>query len=108
VKILIRATNWVGDAIMAIPALRAVRAKFPDAHMAILARPYVADIYHDQEIADELIAYDWKGIHAGFGGRERLVMSRYCCKMRSMPPGWRGAQKFRVASVMPATVAASC
>jgi heptosyltransferase II len=73
VKILIRATNWVGDAIMAIPALRAVRAKFPDAHMAILARPYVADIYHDQEIADELIAYDWKGIHAGFGGRERLV-----------------------------------
>ena len=25
-KILIRATNWVGDAIMALPALRAVRA----------------------------------------------------------------------------------
>jgi len=73
VKILIRATNWVGDAIMAIPALRAVRAKFPDAQIAILARPYVADIYRHQQIADELIAYDWKGIHAGFGGRERLA-----------------------------------
>jgi heptosyltransferase-2 len=73
VKILIRATNWVGDAIMAIPALRAVRANFPDAHLAILARPYVADIYRHQQIADELIAYDWKGIHAGFAGRERLV-----------------------------------
>src|SRR5271170_7051078 len=72
-KILIRATNWVGDAIMAIPALRAVRTKFPDAHIAILARPYVADIYRYQQIADDLIAYDWKGIHAGFAGRERLA-----------------------------------
>lgn len=72
-KILIRATNWVGDAIMAIPALRAVRARFPEAHIAILARPYVADIYRHQEIADELIAYDVQGIHAGFSGRERLA-----------------------------------
>lgn len=72
-KILIRATNWVGDAIMAIPALRAVRAKFPDAHIAILARPYVVDIYRHQQIADELIAYDWKGGHAGLSGRERLA-----------------------------------
>ncbi len=72
-KILVRATNWVGDAIMAIPALRAVRAKFPDAQIAILARPYVADIYRHQQVADELIAYDWKGIHAGFAGRERLA-----------------------------------
>jgi heptosyltransferase-2 len=71
-KILIRATNWVGDAIMAIPALRAVRAKFPDAHIAILARPYVGDIYRHQQIADQLIAYDWKGVHAGFAGRGRL------------------------------------
>jgi len=43
-RILIRATNWVGDAIMALPALRAVRGRFPEAEIAILARPYVADI----------------------------------------------------------------
>jgi len=73
VKILVRATNWVGDAIMAIPALRAVRAKFPEAHIAILARTYVADIYRGQQIADELIGYDWKGRHAGLAGRERLA-----------------------------------
>ena len=72
-KILIRATNWVGDAIMAIPAIRAVRTHFPDARVAILARPYVADIYCDQQVADELIAYDVKGIHAGLTGRERLA-----------------------------------
>jgi heptosyltransferase-2 len=73
VNILIRTTNWVGDAIMALPALRAVRAKFSDAQIAIVARPYVADIYRDQQICDQLINYDASCIHAGFSGRERLA-----------------------------------
>src|SRR5712664_2977942 len=68
-----RATNWVGDAIMALPALRAVRKRFPDAEIAIVARPYVADIYRDQEICNQLIPYHPKGLHAGFFGRERLA-----------------------------------
>src|SRR5467141_5378894 len=72
-KILIRATNWIGDAIMALPALRAVRKRFPEAEIAIVGRPYVADIYRDQEICDQLIPYDPKGLHAGFSGRERLA-----------------------------------
>jgi heptosyltransferase-2 len=73
VKILIRATNWVGDAIMALPALRAVRNRFPEASIAIVARRYVADIYRGEEICDELIAYDPQTIHAGLAGRERLA-----------------------------------
>lgn len=72
-KLLIRATNWVGDAIMALPALRAVRGRFPEAEIAILARPYVADIYRDQQICNRLIAYDSHGKHAGILGRERLA-----------------------------------
>ena len=70
---MIRATNWVGDAIMALPALRTVRAKFADAHIAIVARPYVADIYRGQGVCDELIAYDPCGAEKGLGGRERLA-----------------------------------
>jgi heptosyltransferase II len=73
VKILIRATNWVGDAIMALPALRVVRKRFSEEEIAILARPYVADIYRDQGICNQLIPYDPKDLHAGFSGRERLV-----------------------------------
>lgn len=72
-KILIRATNWVGDAILALPALRAVRNRFPEAEIAILARPYVADIYRDQQICNQLIVYDYSNAHAGFFGRERLA-----------------------------------
>jgi lipopolysaccharide heptosyltransferase II len=73
VRILIRATNWVGDAIMALPALRAVRTRFPDAEITIIARPYVADIYRDQQICDQFINYEIQGIHAGISGRERLA-----------------------------------
>jgi lipopolysaccharide heptosyltransferase II len=72
-KILIRGTNWVGDAIMALPALRSVRRRFPEAELSILARPYVADLYRSQGVADHLIPYDTRGAHRGLGGRERLA-----------------------------------
>ena len=72
-KVLIRATNWVGDAIMALPALRAVRGRYPEAEISVVARPYVADIYRDQEICDRLVAYDPRGLHKGIAGRERLA-----------------------------------
>lgn len=72
-KILIRATNWVGDAVMSLPAIRTVRTRFPDAHIAILGRPYVVDLYREQGIADDLIPYDSPGQHDGLGGVEKLA-----------------------------------
>ncbi|MGC1618609.1 MAG: lipopolysaccharide heptosyltransferase II [Candidatus Acidiferrum sp.] len=57
-RILIRATNWVGDAIMALPALRAVRSRFPEYEITILARPYVAAIYKNQQICDNTMLVD--------------------------------------------------
>jgi ADP-heptose:LPS heptosyltransferase len=32
-RILIRGTNWLGDAVMTTPALLRLREKFPDAHI---------------------------------------------------------------------------
>jgi len=72
VKILVRATNWVGDAVMSLPALRAIRGRWPQAEIAVLARPWVADLYRDQDCADRLLVYEHRGRHRGFLGRERL------------------------------------
>jgi heptosyltransferase-2 len=72
-KILVRATNWVGDAVMSIPALRAIRGRWPNAEIVILARPWVADLYRGQGYADRILIYETKGKHKGFWGRERLA-----------------------------------
>lgn len=58
---------------MALPALRTVRSLFPESEIAVVARPYVADLYRDQQVCDQLIAYDPSGEHAGLSGRERLA-----------------------------------
>ena len=58
---------------MALPSLRSVRKRFPEAEIAIVARPYVADIYRDQEICNQLILHDPKVLQAGYSGRERLA-----------------------------------
>jgi len=59
-NILIRATNWVGDAVMCLPAMRAIRGRFPQAHIAILAKPAVADLYARESCANEVIRYTAK------------------------------------------------
>ncbi|MBE0660734.1 MAG: lipopolysaccharide heptosyltransferase II [Bryobacteraceae bacterium] len=56
-RLLVRATNWVGDAVMSLPALAALRRRFPDSHIAILARPWVAGLYRHEPFADEIIPY---------------------------------------------------
>ena len=52
-----RATNWVGDAVMSLPALRALRGRYPAAHIAILAKPWVGDLYGREPFCDEVIPY---------------------------------------------------
>ena len=72
-KILVRATNWVGDAVMAIPALEAIRKSRSGAEIVLLARPSVADLYREQGYADRVIVYENRDRHRGIWGRERLA-----------------------------------
>src|SRR3954463_10220732 len=56
-KILIVQPNWVGDAVMATPTLRAVRELYPEAHISYLLRRYVKPIYGGMPWVDQLISY---------------------------------------------------
>jgi heptosyltransferase-2 len=80
-KILIRATNWVGDAVMSLPAIRAVRDRFPDAEIAVLARPWVADLYSREGF--RMIPYTagrgWRGIAGQWGAAQVLAAERFDC-----------------------------
>jgi heptosyltransferase-2 len=56
-RICVRATNWIGDAVMSLPAIRAIRAIFPHAHIAVLAKPWVGDLYARETAIDSVIPY---------------------------------------------------
>src|ERR1700757_2150036 len=53
-RILIRGPNWVGDAVLAVPAMKAVRARFPDAEITLLVRPWVAGIFTSAQFVDRV------------------------------------------------------
>ena len=69
---LVRATNWLGDAVMTTPALAAVREGFPDARIVLLARPLVAELFRHHPDVDEVMVYEVPGRHEGALGRLRL------------------------------------
>ncbi len=71
-RILIRATNWVGDAIMTLPAVRTIRQNFPAAHISVLAQPWVADIFTANLHVDTVIEYRKRSEHRGVRGMYRL------------------------------------
>ncbi len=53
-KILIRGPNWVGDSILAVPAMKAVRAQFPWAEITLLVRPWVAGVFTSAGFIDHV------------------------------------------------------
>src|SRR5262249_38102962 len=68
-KILIRGPNWVGDAVLAIPAMKAVREHFPHAEITLLVRPWVAGLFTSVPFIDRVWSEekpsgisDWKRI----------------------------------------------
>ena len=64
-KILIRSTNWIGDAVMTTPAVHSIRKNFPDAEITMLAVPWVADIFSMSPDVDNIITYDKKHLYQG-------------------------------------------
>lgn len=72
-RLLVRSTNWIGDAVMTTPAVRAIRSNFPAARISMLAKPWVAPVFAHSPHVDEIIIYEAGGRHAGAGGTIRLA-----------------------------------
>ena len=72
-RLLIRGTNWVGDSILSLPALKRARVEFPQAKITLLVLPWVAGIYEDSTAVDDIWLYDRQGVHRGLSGKLRLI-----------------------------------
>jgi heptosyltransferase-2 len=60
-RIVVRGTNWVGDAVMTIPALRELRQLLPDAHITLATRSWARGLFADADFIDDFLICDARG-----------------------------------------------
>jgi len=63
-RIVVRGTNWVGDAVMTIPALRQLRRLFPDAHITLATRAWAKGLFADSDFLDDLQVHEGSGLRS--------------------------------------------
>ena len=63
-RILVRSSNWLGDAVMSVPAVRAIKGGRPDAHMTIAVPGKIAALWKIVPEVDEIIALPSKSVFA--------------------------------------------
>lgn len=93
-KILVYSPNWIGDAVMSLPALKGIRRAFPRSEIHVLAVPWVCEIYSLSGIPDGIIPYDRNNKHAGLKGLlyiSRLVKEHLFSVAFIFPNSWRSA-----------------
>jgi heptosyltransferase II len=61
-RILIRAPNWLGDSVITIPAVRAIKNGRPDAHITIAAPEKIAAIWKLVPEVDEVLSLTNKSL----------------------------------------------
>jgi heptosyltransferase-2 len=60
-RLLVLSPNWLGDAVMALPAIADVRRRFPNARLIVAARRSVADLFTMVPGVDQVITLEWTG-----------------------------------------------
>ena len=93
-KILAYSPNWVGDAVMCLPALKALRRFYPESRILVLAVPWVKEIYELSGIPDHVLCYDRTHSHSGLRGT--MEIARDIRKLGTsaafiFPNSWRSA-----------------
>lgn len=79
-KIAVFLPNWIGDAVMATPALRAVRLHYAEAEIVAIRRPYVAEVLDGLDLIDRGINWEPKGDDEsarGLGLAKRLRREKF-------------------------------
>jgi heptosyltransferase-2 len=105
-RLVIRAPNWLGDAVMALPAMAAVRHAFAGAHLTVAAIPPIAPLFAEETSAgpDSVItltdpAAEAQALHAGSFDAILLLpnsfRSAWSARRASIPERWGYAAGLR-------------
>ena len=60
-KILVRSTNWIGDTVMMLPSLMALKKNFPHAQITVLAKPWVIPLLKDHPSVNKTMIFSKNG-----------------------------------------------
>jgi heptosyltransferase-2 len=63
-RIVVRGVNWVGDAVMTIPALRQIRRLFPHAQITLATRPWAKGLFSGADFLDDLLVHEGSGLRS--------------------------------------------
>jgi heptosyltransferase-2 len=104
-RIVVRSPNWLGDAVLALPAIAAVRRAFAHASLAIAAPPSIAPLFEEETSArqDEIVTLAGKGDAASLrdGSFDAALLlpnsfrSAWIARRSAIPERWGYAGPFR-------------
>lgn len=69
-RIVIRSTNWIGDAVMSLAAVREIRRQHPESRITLFGQNWVAGVFAGQNLVDDILTFS-KGERA-LGQYKRL------------------------------------
>lgn len=104
-KLAVFLPNWVGDAVMATPALRALRTEFPQAEIIGVMRPVIADVLDGTGLIDHSRLYNPRGKNPSQRGGSFLKSLRaekceaailFTNSLRTGWLAWRSGAKERI------------
>jgi heptosyltransferase-2 len=65
-RVVVRGTNWVGDSVMSVPALRALRKVLPEAEITLVLRPSAKGLFAEADFINEVLVYDRRNAFSVF------------------------------------------
>ena len=79
-KILVVRLDRLGDLVLSLPAIEALRRQYPTAHISLLTRSWTRELLEGHPLLDEVIAYEYekKGRHRFGLGYFRFLKEIIC------------------------------
>ncbi|MCL4221298.1 MAG: glycosyltransferase family 9 protein [Phycisphaerales bacterium] len=76
-RILVVLPSWVGDVVMATPALRLLRERRPEAHLTALLRPDLAELLEGSTVVDAMETGDARGLFGPFAAGRQIRRGQF-------------------------------
>lgn len=74
-RVLVKEVNWLGDLVLSLPALRALRAAFAGAKLSVLIRQELAGFFDGIHWIDEVIPYTMRAGIRGWADQRQIIVA---------------------------------